>query len=845
MISGNAKCSDGSITAETSGEQVNNVVDIQAIRSQMVDKGLMVFAVVVPLAITFSLLRTVQHGWHNTYYLQMTIAVILVAAAVFRHRLPYLLRVGVLLGLLLTIAVQGLFVFGVAGNSMLGLGMFSVLSAILLGRRAGLYSIVISLALIALFGVLVCSGLVVFPFDPGLYLTSWTTWAMGFVAFILLTSLVVTAFGILHEHLVGSINSLHASDKALRTSEERYRVLVEHAPEAIVVLDANTGKFIDANDNACRLYALSREELLRTGPVELSPPNQPDGRPSAEVAQEMIAKASKGEEAVFEWVHRNAVGNDIDCEVHLILLPFATGDLIRGSIIDITEKKQAEEALRKSEERFRDLFENANDLIQSVRPDGTFAYVNPAWSATLGYSAEEASNMAVLDIIHPDSKKHYMKIFERVIKGENLNDVETVFVAKNGKEVAVEGSTGCLFENGKPIATRGIFRDITKHKHLEDQLRQAQKMEAIGQLAGGVAHDFNNLLQVISGYGQMALEESEGKKGHQELEEVMKAADRAATLVRQLLAFSRRQVLELEVLNLGDVVGDLSKMIRRVIGEHIAFTVHSDPGLKMIRADKGQLEQILMNLCVNARDAMPEGGALTIDAANTEMDEEFCKENTWAKPGKYVVLAVTDTGDGMDEQTKNRIFEPFFTTKEMGKGTGLGLSTVFGIVRQHDGMIHVYSEVGVGTTFRIYLPMIENSEAASDDLILEAPPGGTETILLAEDDEAVLDLAKRLLVKAGYTVLCACDGEEAIRVFDERTDEIGLALLDVVMPKLGGGAVFEHIRGKRPQIPVLFASGYSTEAVHTNFVLDEGVQRIQKPYRSDDLLRKIRAVLDS
>jgi CheY-like chemotaxis protein len=298
-------------------------------------------------------------------------------------------------------------------------------------------------------------------------------------------------------------------------------------------------------------------------------------------------------------------------------------------------------------------------------------------------------------------------------------------------------------------------------------------------------------------------------------------------------------------MDLSEVVSDLAKMIQRIIGEHITFNIHSEPGLKLIRADKGQVEQILMNLCVNARDAMEKGGTLTLETSNTHLDEEFCRVNSWARPGRYVVLSVTDTGCGMDSETKRRVFEPFFTTKEQGKGTGLGLATVFGIVRQHNGMVNVYSEVGVGTTFRIYFPMTEAAETAQDAAPSGPPAGGTETVLLADDDESVCGVAAAMLRKAGYTVLAAGDGEEAVRIFEEHADEIDLALLDVVMPGLGGEAVSEHLQQRRPRLPVLFASGYSSGGIHSGFVLDEGVQFIQKPYQRDVLLRRVREVLDS
>jgi PAS domain S-box-containing protein len=380
--------------------------------------------------------------------------------------------------------------------------------------------------------------------------------------------------------------------------------------------------------------------------------------------------------------------------------------------------------------------------------------------------------------------------------------------------------------------------------NLEAQLRQSQKMEAIGQLAGGIAHDFNNLLQAILGYGDLVMLSIEIDNFiRPSIEQILKAGHRAKILVQQLLAFSRRQVLEMKDVNLNDIITDLMKMVRRMIGEHISLKVQSTHNLGIVHADPGQIEQILMNLCVNARDAMENGGTITIKTENLRIDESFCENNSWAKPGRYVLLNVSDTGCGMTDDTIGKIFDPFFTTKGVKEGTGLGLSTVYGLVKQHRGMIHVDSEVGKGTTFKIYLPLVERSATVVAEKVKSSATGGTETILLAEDNEMVRDLSQKFLEDVGYTVLIAGDGEDALRVFDDHADKIDLALLDVMMPKLGGRAVYEHIREARPEIRILFSSGYSEDSIHTNFVLDVGLDLIQKPYLRDDLLHRVREVL--
>ena len=339
-------------------------------------------------------------------------------------------------------------------------------------------------------------------------------------------------------------------------------------------------------------------------------------------------------------------------------------------------------------------------------------------------------------------------------------------------------------------------------------------------------------------------EASENGEPSEELKEIHDAAERAAALTRQLLAFSRRQVMHPGVLSLNDVIENLIKMLRRVIGEHIHLEWMPGNRLGAIHADVGMLEQVLVNLCVNARDAMSGGGVLTIETQNVRIDSSYCSDHVWAQPGRFVLLSVTDTGRGMDKDTLEHVFEPFFTTKEEGKGTGLGLATVYGIIRQHGGMVNAYSEPGKGTTFKVYLPVCEQEAKTIGPMIEGVARGGTETLLLAEDDTMVTNLAKTILGRAGYTVLIAHDGEEAVALFQQHADEIDLLVFDVVMPRMGGHTALRRIRELRPDVPALFTSGYSENAIHTNFVLHEGLRLLQKPYAPADLLRAVREALD-
>ena len=380
---------------------------------------------------------------------------------------------------------------------------------------------------------------------------------------------------------------------------------------------------------------------------------------------------------------------------------------------------------------------------------------------------------------------------------------------------------------------------------LEKQVRTAQKMEAVGNLAGGIAHDFNNMLTVILGYGEMLkLRIANDPKAVSDLDEILRGAERASVLTRQLLTFARRQVVEPVHLDLNEVIADLVNLLRKVTRENIGIKTFPAENPVMIRADRGQVEQVVMNLCLNARDAMPSGGQLIIETGVTSLEEGYLKQYPYMKAGRYAVLSVSDTGIGMDEKTRERIFEPFFTTKGPEKGTGLGLAMVYGIVKQHSGFIHVYSEPGKGTTFRVYFPEVDAPADAKVVVSQGVVHGGSETILLAEDNESVRHLTERTLISCGYRVLVACDGEEAVDIFRRHGKEIAMAVLDVVMPKKGGKQAYDEMVKIQPGLKALFLSGYSANAIHESFVLLPGISFLQKPFSPDALARKVREVLD-
>ncbi len=641
------------------------------------------------------------------------------------------------------------------------------------------------------------------------------------------------------------------AQEALYESEKRYRDLVENAND-IIYTHGLEGTILSFNKAGERITGYTREEAIGMTVAEIVAPDYLD------LVRRMTARRLAGEvPAVYELEIVARDGRRVRLEVNSRLVYEKDQPVhIEGVARDVTERRHAEEALLESEGRNRVIMETASDAIITIDEESTIRFVNPAAEKIFGYAVAELTGAKLTTLI-PDYLRHahlvgmkrYRETGERHITWEAF---EAPGLHKDGREIPLEISFGEYERDGTHLFT-AIIRDISERKRAreavvrsEEQLLQSQKMEAIGRLAGGVAHDFNNLLTAITGYSDLSLRRlKEGDPVHRNIGEIKKAAERAADLTRQLLTFSRKQVLQPKVLDLNAVVAEMEKMLRRLIGEDVLLVVNLGQLLGHVKADPGQLEQVLMNLVVNARDAMPGGGTLTIQTENARLDDNDASQDAGLPPGPYALLSISDTGHGMNAETRRRVFEPFFTTKEKGKGTGLGLSTVYGIVTQSGGSIRVNSEPSLGTTFNIYLPLVlEAIEAVGPSPGETEIARGSETILLVEDDRGVREMMREILEMCGYHVLMASCGGEAVRICEGYQGMIELLLTDVVMPHLSGKELADALTLLRPRMKVLYISGYTDDAIIHHGVLDEEVAFLQKPFAPSTLAHKLRELLD-
>ncbi len=633
------------------------------------------------------------------------------------------------------------------------------------------------------------------------------------------------------------------AQQALEDSETRYRRLFETAKDGILILDFKTGQIADVNPFLIEMLGYTHGEFVGKKLWEIGPFKDISASRSA-----FGELQTKGVIRYEDLPLETKDGRRINVEFVSNVYPVDGTQVVQCNIRDITERVRAEAALKISETHHRSVFEGAVHGIYRGTLDGRFLDVNPALVAILGYSsAEEVLTLSVAQDVFSEPEEALRLLHKWQLTAEIEEEVQ--WKRRDQRLITVRLSGRVLrTENQRAVGLEVIAENVTERRALEEQLRQAQKIEAVGQLAGGMAHEFNNYLGIVLGYSELLLEDAGTTESlRRSVAEIEAATQRAAALTRQLLALSRRQVLEPKVLDVNTVVWETHKLLRRLIPGNIDLVPVLEPNLQPVKVDPAQIQQILINLVVNARDALPQGGKVLIETANVELDEEYAGRHIEVQPGRYVMLAVSDNGSGIDEQIKARIFEPFFTTKQVGKGTGLGLSTVYGIVRQSGGHITVESALRKGTRFRIYLPPTAATELK---LLDETPPiqtevlAGTETVLVVEDEPALCRLISVTLEKRGYTVLAAEDGTEAIRILENNHDEIDLVVSDIMMPKLNGLELREKAILVRPDLRFLFISGYAEDTIGRTAHLPQDAGYLEKPFLPIELARKLRTLLN-
>ena len=644
------------------------------------------------------------------------------------------------------------------------------------------------------------------------------------------------------EHLLAvtrDITEKKAAEEALRSSEQKFRALIENSQDAIALIGWE-GKIIYCSPSTTKILDYTPEELLGQSIVRLL---HPDDLRSVRRELELITRTPSKVGALNVRVrHKDGSWRLVEGTVTNLL---ENGDV--GAIVanyrDVTERARAQQALQQAEERFEIAFRSSPlPMTISTLPEGRFLDVNEAFLALTGYTREDVLGRNGLELALWQKLEHRQALADALAENRVFS-VLTTLRTSSGDIRQLELSAARIEVDATPCALI-VSRDVTEAKDLEQRFRQAQKMEAIGRLAGGVAHDFNNILGVIIGYSDISREKLEREHPvAKHLAQIERAAERGASLTRQLLAFSRQQVVFPKALDLNSIINNINEMLARVIGEDIVLLFRPADRLPAIKCDPGQIEQIVMNLAVNARDAMPHGGRLSIETRVVEFDEPQRGEHGTAAPGRYVMLSISDTGCGMDEAIKAHLFEPFFTTKEAGKGTGLGLSTVYGIVKQNEGHISVYSEAGKGSTFKIYFPCVpDKAEPIETRLTERKPPRGTETILLVEDEHALRSLTKEMLRSGGYNVLDTDSPETATKILLNH-GPVHLLLTDVIMPKTSGAELSKSLKALKPDLKVLFMSGYAGDILDQQFALVSDFALIEKPFSRSSLLSKVHDVL--
>ncbi len=629
-------------------------------------------------------------------------------------------------------------------------------------------------------------------------------------------------------------------ERELRRSEARFRVFADHATDAFFLHD-HGGRILDVNRQACESLGYSRDALVGQLPSIFD-----DGFEHLDL-ESLGRSLLSGQTICFDSRHRRRDGSTFPVEVRL--RPFKESGLLHSVSLarDITDRMRAEMALRESHALLQSVIEGTSDAVFVKDVAGRYLMMNAAAARLLGCAPENATGKSDEELIPAGMDEAHRSRELEVMASAREQTYERV-VSLHGHSRTLLTTTGPYRDaRGNVIGVVAISRDVTELKRMEGQLRQAQKMEAVGQLAGGVAHDFNNLLTVINGYSNLLLNQLEpGDPDRDLIAEIRHAGERAETLTRQLLAFSRRQVLQPQLVNVNEILGNLQKMLTRVLGEDVEVQTFLDRTIAAVTVDPGQFEQVIMNLVVNARDAMPGGGLLTIETANILLDSAYAETHADASPGPHVMIAITDSGTGMDSHTMSRIFEPFFSTKDRDRGTGLGLATSYGIIRQSGGHIWVYSEPGKGSTFKVYLPCATDDDIPTPHQLPETPTqlGGHETVLVVEDDDRVRRVSSGALTRHGYRVLEAHSAESALALFRDERDHIAMVVSDIVLPRMSGLALAQEMRQLQPSLRVLYVSGYTENAFLRSGAIEPGMELLEKPFAPEELARRVRTILD-
>ncbi len=640
------------------------------------------------------------------------------------------------------------------------------------------------------------------------------------------------------------------AEEIIRESGEKYRTILESMQESYFEIDLK-GNYTFFNDSLCEDHGYSRQELMGMNYKAYTTPET--AKRAYQFFNEIYRTGRPKRILDHEIIRKDESRRMIDMSVSLMRSPSGEPIGFWGVGRDVTERIEAEQALKKSEERYRTILDTMEEGYFEDDLKGTLTFVNDAACRLMGYDRDELIGMNYRNYSSPETARHMYEVYHRIFESGNSEFMMDYEIIRKDGSVRTHQANAALLRDqaGGPKGFRVLVRDVTERKRAEDekaklegQLLQAQKMESVGRLAGGVAHDFNNMLSVILGYTELIkLRLEPDNPLLHDLMEIERAAGRSKDITAQLLAFSRKQIISPRPMNLNDLISSRQKTLARLIGEDIDLRFYPGEGLWSIRFDLSQMEQILVNLAVNARDAMPHGGKLTIETANILMNEDYCRMHLGFTPGPYVLLAVSDNGSGMDKETLQNVFEPFFTTKETGKGTGLGLATVYGIVQQNNGFINVYSEQGQGTTFKIYLPRSMDGVEVSEEILEQPVALGSGKVLLVEDDDLMRKMTTDMLKTIGYSVLAVGSPLEALSICEEKDARLDLVITDVVMPGMSGRELRDKLGIIRPDIKVLFMSGYTSNVIVHHGVLEEGVHFIQKPFSLNDFARKVQEAM--